>query len=159
MKRAALTRKTPLRRKTRIKSRGDNGYRNRTRDWAFMAWVRRQPCSARNILVSYPSMRTHHLVTGVPVGEEILVPSTPCSGRVEADHAGKKPAGWRKAPDRTCIPMCKKHHRERETFSGMFRHWDKESMRRWLDARIAVTQGEYDRGSGRTVRHPTVNRR
>lgn len=153
MKRTALTRKTPLRRKTRLKSRGDNGYRNRTRDWAFMAWVRRQPCSAR-ITATGGASDVVSVLTMWALGLDVVRASvdainSPCEGRVEADHAGRKPAGWRKAPDRTCIPMCKKHHRERDTFSGMFRHWNGDAMRRWLDTRIAVTQGEYDRTRSR----------
>lgn len=118
-----LRRKSPLRRKTRLRSRGDNGYRNRSRDWAYMAWVRHQPCAVSH--------------TGSWL--------SPCQGRVEADHAGKKPAGWRKAPDRTCIPLCKKHHRQRDTFAGIFRDWTGEMMREWLDGVIAQTQAEYGR--------------
>jgi hypothetical protein len=45
-----------------------------------------------------------------------------------------------KADDRTCIPLCRKHHRERDHFHGVFKTWDHDQMRRWLDAMISRFQ-------------------
>jgi hypothetical protein len=59
-------------------------YRSRPRDTDYMLWVKRQPCLMRGIWGH-------------------------CEGRVEADHAGRRPKG-RKAHDSTCIPLCRYHH-------------------------------------------------
>jgi hypothetical protein len=116
MKRTPLKRKTPLRREG---SRGDTKYRRRPRDLEYMKWVRRQPCCARNFA------------------------TTPCEGRVQADHAGRR--GMRqKADDRTCIPLCRRHHRERDNFHGAFKEWGHDRMRQWLDAMIVRHQLIYD---------------
>lgn len=106
MKRSApLQRRAPLRRLQSLRTKRKTKYRQRQRDTDYMAWVRRQPCSAKG-------MGT-------------------CSGRVEADHTGKRGVG-QKADDRTCIPLCHKHHVQRTSFSGPFRSWNQEAMRVWL---------------------------
>ncbi len=63
---------------------------------------------------------------------------TPCSGRVEADHAGRHGLG-QKADDRTCIPMCRAHHRERTDYRGTFRGFDANDMRRFCAWAIEAT--------------------
>ena len=68
----------------------------------------------------------------------------PCEGRIEADHAGKKVAMSRKAPENTRIPMCTLHHRNRHEFTGPFRYWDKVRMRIWLDEQIAITRAAFE---------------
>lgn len=71
--------------------------------------------------------------------------SEECDGPIEADHAGRRPMG-RKADDSTCIPLCRKHHRERHAMSGYwFRDFDRDDMRRWLDDAIAETHDDYAR--------------
>ncbi len=85
-----------------------------------MAWVRRQPCAAR-----------------------ALPDATPCHGRIDPDHAGRRPGTSLKAADPTCIPMCRKHHRQRDNFHGMFRPWSGAQMRTWLDSVIDGTQTAY----------------
>jgi hypothetical protein len=65
-----------------------------------------------------------------------------CIGPVEADHAGTRPIG-RKADDRSCIPLCNHHHRQRGDFAGPFRSWDKARMRQWLDECIKATLDAY----------------
>jgi hypothetical protein len=62
-----------------------------------------------------------------------------CDGPVEADHAGgiagDRRGTGRKAPDSTCIPLCKLHH------SSRFPHaWLKDKRRAWLDAAIEYTR-------------------
>jgi len=119
MKRTPLKRGTkPLKRKTRLRARGNTTYQRRPRKPAYMAWVRRQPCCARHL--------------------------SPCIGRIDPDHAGRKEAAFRKVSDRTCIPMCRRHHRERDEFSGAFRGWLRDEMRRWLDAKIAEVHAAYE---------------
>jgi hypothetical protein len=117
MKRVPLKRKTPLVRKKWMRTTRKSAYKRRPRDPAYMAWVRRQPCCARVF---------SHL----------------CSGPIEADHAGRRSAG-RKADDRTCIPLCRRHHRERTDFSGAFKTWNAQDMRYWLNLMIARHQAEY----------------
>lgn len=124
MKRSPLTRKKPLVRKGWMAASRRvtkfTKYRRRPRDRAYMQWIRLQPCAARVF-----SHLSH------------------CAGPVEADHAGRR--GMRqKAPDRTCIPMCRQHHRERHDFAGAFRDVGRAAMRYWLDFQITWHQAEYD---------------
>ncbi len=88
----------------------------RVLDADYIRWVRQQPCC--------------------------LAVRGACSGPVEADHAGPRPVG-RRADDRTCIPLCRRHHRQRTDYRGHFYGWTAETMRAWLDARIAETQADY----------------
>jgi len=92
-------------------------YKRRERDTPYMLWVRKLPCAARAF-------------------------DTACDGHVQADHAGRRGIG-RKADDRTCIPLCEKHHTQRASFHGIFRTWTRERMRVWLDAAIAHTQAMF----------------
>lgn len=118
MKRPPLKRSAPLRRKTWMKQRGDTKYRSRPRFIDYMKWIKRRPCCAR------------------------ILAETTCYGPVEADHAGKRGVG-QKADDRTCIPLCRKHHQERNDFHGAFKTWNHDQMRQWLDANIERHQTMY----------------
>jgi hypothetical protein len=69
--------------------------------------------------------------------------ATPCQGRLDPDHAGRRGYG-QKAPDRTCIPLCRRHHRERDAFAGTFRTFDHGAMRFWLDSMITRYQAMYE---------------
>lgn len=91
-------------------------YRERTRAWDYMGFVKTLPCCAATSNVG---------------GR--------CSGGIEADHAGRRGIG-QKASDYTCIPLCSQHHRWRTDFAGPFRDWDRERMRAWLLAETAITQ-------------------
>jgi hypothetical protein len=62
-----------------------NRYKQRPRDFAYMAWVRTQQCIA---------CESQRLVN---------------FGTIYAHHAGQR-AFARKADDRTCIPLCWRHH-------------------------------------------------
>jgi hypothetical protein len=109
VKRSPLKRTASLRRKTWMRSRSNSKYRRRARDLPYMAWVRTLSCAAYGI--------------------------GPCSGRIEADHAGRR-ALSQKADDRTCIPLCTQHHRQRGSFAGPFLEWDQVRMRRWLEENV-----------------------
>lgn len=98
-------------------------YRNRARDFAYMGAVKLLPCLLRGV---------------AGAGD--------CDGPVEADHAGER-AFARKAPDDTCIPLCRRHHRDRTDMRGIFKTFDRVAMRAWCDERIAETR--------RRVREPT----
>ncbi len=98
-------------------------YKRRPRDLKYMAWIRRQPCAARE------------LTEGL---------AHDCDGPVEADHAGRRPVG-QKADDRTCIPLCSHHHAMRGSFHGIFGSWDQATMRAWLLRMIERYQMLYDK--------------
>lgn len=50
-----------------------------------------------------------------------------------------------KADDRTCIPLCSKHHRERTDFSGLFKGWSQDRMRGWLAESVVLYQKRYNK--------------
>lgn len=107
----------------------------RTRYVTYMLWVKRQPCLLCN-------------VTGA--GE--------CDGPIEADHAGVLAAAdvqpsedlgavdgrgtGLKPDDRTTIPLCQRHHRDRTDHRGYFapERMSKEEHRLWRLSAIARTQ-------------------
>jgi len=85
----------------------------------YVARVQRLPCRAR----------------------ERFSPCTPCRGRIEAHHAGRRPGIAMKAHDETCIPMCHQHHvLELHALAGVFRGFTKETLRAWQDREIVETQ-------------------
>ncbi len=118
--------RTPLKRsngpkRTRMKpGKHKSKYAMRERDYEFMAFVRSLPC--------------------ILAGLGLL---SPCSGVVEADHAGERGAG-QKATDNTCIPLCKRHHWDRHNAGGFFRGGVKGWKRVWCQKAIAKTQAEYE---------------
>lgn len=95
-----------------------SAYARRPRDWAYMAWIKTQPC-----MLAY-------------VGE--------CDGPVEADHAGRRGLG-QKADDRTCVPLCRGHHRWRHDGIGW---WLGRTQRPALDEWIAELQARYSAQGG-----------
>ena len=126
MKRTALIRRTPLARTSRLPARRATPRRSeRVRDVAYMLRVKGLQCAA----------------------DLLLGDGARCSGAVEADHAGIRPAG-RKADDNSCIGLCLAHHRARHDFAGVFRGWSREQMRRWLDAVIAWTRKQLNHTAG-----------
>jgi hypothetical protein len=135
-----MKRGRPLKRKTRLRARSlTNSYRRRERDLPFMKKVRKLPCIVRTWL---EGLRR--------VGDKTsswLMPThvTPCGGRVQADHLGVRPYGW-KAGDTTCAAMCERHHRERtdaqSARNGIFADFTAEQMREWCDWAIRRTRIE-----------------
>ncbi len=93
-----------------------------------MKWVRAQPCLLRGDV-------QHR-----------------CEGAVEADHAGDigVRALGRKAPDRTCIPLCQLAHAERQRWRGYFDGWDVPKMRAWTEENSAALVARYERQEGVT---------
>lgn len=69
----------------------------------------------------------------------------PCSRGAwsEADHAGER-AGWRRADDDTCIPLCARHHRDRTERRGFFAGRPWAWMRAWCDAAIERTRSAWE---------------
>src|SRR5690606_35074481 len=100
-------------------------YRSRERDYAFMGWVRRQPCIVRELPPDLNRI-------------------TRCGGRVEADHLGERALG-RKADDRTCAPMCSQHHRERSDHHGAFFALDRAALRSWRARVLEVIAARWAR--------------
>lgn len=124
----------PLRAKTRLRPRRWGIRPKRIRrldgpgaDIAFLDWVRGEACvaSAANGIDD-----NHH-------------------GRTEAHHAGKNPGIGMKAPDRTAIPLCSKHHAELTAKRGTFRLFAREALRDWQDCRSAETLSRYLSHGGR----------
>ena len=142
MKRTPLKRKTPLRRRPMRRRRirripGDvcraepdqvgNRYALRDRADAFMSWVRTRPCTVSRIGLA--GIVNHVLILGLP-----------CSGPVQADHAGERIAGMStKCMDRDCIAMCLRHHEDRTNSAGIFEPMTKEQRREWRRAAIDYT--------------------
>ncbi len=119
MKRTPLKRGTKtLQRKTRLRQKSKTKkYARRARDSDYMLFILSQSCWA------YPHGK-------------------PCEGRVQADHAGTRGLGV-KAPDNTCIPLCRKHHGERTDYRGYFKNWKGPQMREWNDRAIRYFQKLY----------------
>ena len=86
-------------------------------DLDYMARVRKLPCAARHL-------------------------GHPCSGRMTAHHAGKKPGLRIKSHVDTCIPLCWEHHVGAgiESFHGPFLGWTREQLRAWQDEQIERTR-------------------
>lgn len=109
-----MLRRTPLRRKARLRPRSKrNSYARRQRDPEYMAFVRRLPCS-----VSWPHG---------------------CQGPVEAHHAGERPFG-RKAPDWTCLPLCHKAHHDWHSGGST---WKGVDRRAWASEQIGLHRLAY----------------
>jgi len=120
MKRTALRRKTPLRARTPLRrskplrQRSPKRRRPSQGDCERMAWIRSLPCCAP----------MPHL----------------CRGRIDPHHAGVKPGLGMKAPDDTCIPMCRRSHRDFEDHAGQFKGWSPERRREWQDGQVLIYQ-------------------
>jgi hypothetical protein len=141
MKRSAPLRRTkalrgnkPLRRLQRLRARSiTNSYRRRTRDFNFMGFVKTRPCIVRELapflFLSTPEQASRFK-------------ATPCSGVVEADHAGARGIG-QKADDRTCIPLCSSHHSQRTNHTGVFWLMTQHELRAWRARAIELTQAAW----------------
>lgn len=101
--------------------------RERDHDFAYMAFVRARACAI------------HGMMDPRSVG---LVTVFECFRAAQAHHAGTRGLGQR-APDRTCIPLCARHHRDLHDATGVFLGWSKAQRREWQDERIAEMQALY----------------
>lgn len=111
-----------VKRALNAKPKRKSKYKRRPRALAYMQWVKTLPCAALNLT---PPNRHPHQVR--------------CEGPIEADHAGKRGMG-QKAPDYTCIPLCRKHHRDRTDVDGLWCWCPADKMREWCDEVIKRTQ-------------------
>jgi hypothetical protein len=91
----------------------------RERFFDFMWFVKLQPCLLREL------------------GD--------CEGAIQADHAGLDRGLSQKADDRTCIPMCDKHHRDRTESRGFFFAMTPEQRVDWRLQKIMQMQARYSR--------------
>ena len=111
-----LARKSSLRRKTWMKRKRSGAPRLRAgqleRDEEWLADVRCMPCCAREL--------------------------GGCSGRVEADHIGRRGLG-QKSGDRITASHCTTHHGDRDHFHGVFKGWTQAQMRDYLAGALALT--------------------
>jgi len=139
MKRTALKRRTPLKRKTRLRQKSlKNSYRRRERDFEFMQKVRKLGCIVRYWADLAPLGMKELNARSFAFEPEMSLAITTCYGRVQADHGGERAKG-KKAHDRTCVPMCRKHHGERTDYRGTFKNWNAIAMRAWCDWAIRFT--------------------
>ena len=106
----------PLRRRKWMRARRPRRLDRVGSDVAYLDWVRTQPCLAKRFGT--------------------------CGGRIEAHHAGKNPGVGMKAPDRTAVPLCSRHHADLTAHRGGFRA--PAAIRRlWQDEWIAETLSRY----------------
>lgn len=118
-----LSRRTPLRRKTRLRQRRPGAPRrsSRVRDRDYMDIVRSLPC----VLAGYPHAGA-------------------CSGPIEVDHLGERGLG-QKSSDREVCSMCRGHHRARTDHTGYFANRTKDERarwKRWAMGKTAMQVGE-----------------
>ncbi len=116
-----MLRRTPLRRKTRLRARGRTKHARRERDWVYMAFVRSRPCIAR-----------------------LLAQGFECEGPIQADHIGGR---YGEDSDRRCVPMCTKHHEDRTGRvggGGLFAGWTVARRREWGLQAVAATLAAYE---------------
>lgn len=85
------------------------------KDEPYKAWVRTLPCA-------------------------IISTDYPCRGAVEAHHAGNDRGWGQKADDRSCVPLCQLHHKQRHSASGAFKTFKKAEFRVWSAIKIKETQ-------------------
>lgn len=100
-------------------------YARRERAFDYMVWIKSLGCMLGG---AWPQ-----------AGKQIRPQVTPCGGPIEADHAGDRGVG-RKAPDSTCIPLCRNHHGQRTDMRGAFRYFKAKDMRAWRHGAIQLVQ-------------------
>lgn len=96
---------------------------------ARMGWVKTLPCL---------------LASGLPPFSDLWRGGEPghCGGAIEAHHAGQH-AGFRKAPDDTCIPLCDHHHDALTDRRLCFSGWPHGALKLWELAAVAWCQNLY----------------
>lgn len=68
---------------------------------------------------------------------------SPCFGPVDSHHAGLDKGMGLKPHDRSCIPLCRRHHDHLHSLTGPFADSPKESIRGWLAVAVGETQAAY----------------
>lgn len=66
----------------------------------------------------------------------------PCEGPLQAHHAGSRGVGQR-APDDTCIPLCRRHHQAWHDLLPPFRGMSRDERRAWRDAQIEWVRARF----------------
>lgn len=131
MKRTALKRKTPMRRRPAKR-------KPRAGPHQFVAAVHGMRCAIWQHGVTWFSPWS----SVQPVDMQVRL-SFPCYGPVEADHMGDWSDGrgvGRKPDDTTCVPLCKLHHRARHAHSGVFASANKAEVQEWRREMIKRTR-------------------
>lgn len=151
MKRSPLKRKTPLRsrpsssrkpRKRLLAKRATERRSSRKRDEAYLAWVRLQPCAigaSIQFLADQSAVRRH------PDMRESLLADAGCSGPTDPDHKREGVGAGMKASDRDAWPCCRRHHDDRHALRGVFRNWSRDQLREFINNRIAEANARYER--------------
>jgi hypothetical protein len=138
MRRTPLKRTAPLARSTStlkrsaIKRKRPRGQPPERSAPEFLAFVRLLPCCApiTNIVRDGDVLRFHDGRCG----------HRPC----DPHHKHGDGKGI-KTHDRTCVPLCRRHHDQAETKRGLFAGWTKQQTREWHDKESERVQALYDR--------------
>lgn len=126
LRRTSLERRTPMRRTWMRRGRRRNKYARRERAFEYLAWIHTLPCMV-TMIGAYDDEVGGLSLCGLP-----------CSGPIQADHAGERIAGMgTKSRDRDCISVCLEHHSQITEYRGLFA--DKAFRKRWRTAAIAAT--------------------
>ena len=112
------------------------------RNFDYMGWVKTQACCLSPDGLTAAGLGDR---PGRPDWSNAIAAAGPCSGQVEADHAGLDRGLSQKAPDDTCIPLCSGHHRDRTEERGFFGGLDRDAKRSWRLAAILRHQMRYSR--------------
>lgn len=138
VKRFPLRRRKPISR-SRMKRKGPNPNKLRAgrvpQNPAYIAWVKEQPCVG---LTDWPSNSE----------DGYGVQGHYCFGPTDPSHERNHTGFGLKAPDETCVPMCRALHNQWEDHTGRYAGWSNEKRheymanhRRWLNERYEVTTG------------------
>jgi hypothetical protein len=132
---APLARGTSTLRRSRIKRKRPRGQPPERKDEAFKAFVRLLPCCAP-------------ITTIVRDGDVLRFHDGRCGHRPCDPHHKHGDGKGIKTHDRTCIPLCRYHHRDAEDRRGAFCDFTKQQMRDWHDKESERVQALYERRMG-----------
>lgn len=112
------------------------------RNFDYMGWIKGQPCALSPHGLSLTGLVDR---PGRPAWSAVLTAAGPCSGLVEADHAGLDRGLSQKADDDTCVPLCQHHHQDRTETNGYFATLTLDQRRMWRIAMITHHRMRYSR--------------
>jgi hypothetical protein len=128
MKRTPLKRGSSRLKRTRMKRKRSRGQPPERKDEAFKAFVRLLPCCA-------PLSKDERWII-------------PCEMRPCDPHHKHGDGKGIKTHDRTCVPLCRRHHDDAEAKRGPFKGWTKQQTRDWHDKESERVQALYERRVG-----------
>lgn len=128
VKRSPLKRSTPMKRAPMKRRPKSTSYSRRPRDFDRMGWIKTLRCACA--VVWSDRRHTPSWLGGAP---------GPCSGPVEAHHAGVHGLGQKPADD-SCIPLCRHHHRILTDRRECFANWYPGTLKTWELAIVAICQ-------------------